>query len=141
MVNVTVVNDNGEVVSQEVVSRNASLQNVDGESFAPSVVQRIKFDNKGQMSSITSECGETENRRQGNDKAKLTVEGIITEGEIEAMRSLKNQEEISLNTDVFQGNVIVERLSITQESGLLYISLTGEEKSLAFNFQLQLKEP
>lgn len=144
MVTVSVVNNNGDVVEQELISRPASLKAENDEqsqALDPSIVQRIKFDNKGQMSSITSECGETENRRQGNDKAKLTVEGIITADEIQQMRSLKNKERISFNSDVFQGIVIVERLSITQENDLISISLTGEKEKLAFKFQLQLKEP
>lgn len=141
MANIGIVNDEGQQVEREVVSRNANLQSDAVGSLSPSVVTRVKFDNKGQMSSITTECGETENRRSGNNKPNLAVEGIITEDEIDDLRSLKNQEEITFVSDIYKGNVIVERLSIVQTQDLLYYKPNNGEKQLAFEFQMQLKQP
>lgn len=141
MANIGIINDAGQQIEREVFSRKANLRAENVGEIDPSVTQRIKFDNKGQMSSITSECGETENRRQGDNKAKLTVEGIIRESEIDDMRDLKNQETIRFVSDIFRGEVIVERLSIAQKSDLLYYKPDGGEQELAFSFQLQLKQP
>jgi len=147
MATIGVINDDGQEVEQRIFSKTANFeaQNSNGQTvveFNPSITQRIKFDNKGQMSSITSECGETENRRQGDNKAKLTVEGIISgDDEVRAMRSLKNRETIQFSSDIFGGTVIVERLSIAQKSDLVYYKPNGGEKELAFSFQIQLKEP
>jgi hypothetical protein len=141
MASVGVISEDGEVIEREVFSREANIASDNVGEINPSVTQRIKFDNKGQMSSITTECGETENRRQGNNKPKITVEGIIVESEIDDMRSLKNEEEITFISDIFKGDVIVERLSIMQKEDLIYFKPDGEEQELAFNFQLQLKQP
>lgn len=141
MANIGIINDEGQQVEREVVSRNASIQSDTVGSLNPSVITRVKFDNKGLMSSVTTECGETENRRAGNNNPNLTIEGIITEDEIDDLRSVKNQEEVSLVSDIYKGNVIVERLSITQTQDLLYYKPNNGEKQLAFEFQMQLKQP
>lgn len=141
MANIGIINDAGQQIEREVFSRKANIRSENVGEIDPSVTQRIKFDNKGQMSSITSECGETENRRQGDNKASLTVEGIIRRSEINDMRALKNQETIKFYSDIFEGDVIVERLSIAQKSDLVYYKPNGGEKELAFSFQLQLKQP
>lgn len=141
MANIGVISENGEVIEREIFSREANILSENVGEINPSVTQRIKFDNKGQMSSITTECGETENRRQGDNKPKITVEGVIVESEIDDMRSLKNEETITFISDIYKGDVIVERLSIAQKQDLLYFKPTGGEQELAFSFQLQLKQP
>lgn len=141
MASIGVIDENGVEQEQSIISREATVQSDNVGEIDPSVTQRIKYDNKGQMSSLTSECGETENRRQGDNKPKLTVEGIIVEGEIGDLRSLKNQEEITFISDIYEGSVIVERLSIVQSQDLLYYRPNGGDKQLAFEFQMQLKQP
>lgn len=140
MAKVGIITDEGQPTQTEIFSKEATIQADNFGQFSPSVVQNIKYDNKGQMSSITTECGETENRRQGNQKAKITVDGIIGESEIEQMRALKNREEIRFASDIIQTRVIVERVSIAQKADLNWIELGGEQE-LAFSFQVQLKEP
>jgi len=141
MARLGIIADSGEQTTTEVISRKASINSEPTGEFDPSVVQRIKFDNKGQMSRITTECGESENRREADEKPKITVEGIITEDEIGPMRDLKNTENFTFVSDIFSGEVIVERLSITQSEDLLYVEMGGGEKELAFDFQMQLKQP
>jgi len=140
MPSIGIINEDGVQVEQQVVSREASIESDARGEINPSIVQRVKFDHKGQMSSITSECGETENRRQADNNANITVEGLIQNDEINDLRSLKNEEEILFVSDIFSGNVIVERLSIVQSTDVLYLKVGGEEE-LAFNFQMQLKQP
>jgi len=139
--NVRVIDDEGGRITREIISRDAALQGDSIGQITPSVVQNIKFDNKGQMSSLTSNCGETENRREGDNKPTLTVEGIIGESEIDQMRALKFQDNISFVSDVYRGDVIVKRLSIEQSADLLSIKPNNSEEELAFTFQLQLEEP
>lgn len=141
MANIGIINDAGEQIEREVISRKANIESEQVGSLSPSVVTRIKFDNKGQMSSITTECGETENRRQADKKPNIAVEGIIVEDEIDDLRALKNQTEITFVSDIFKGNVIVERLSIVQSQDLLYYKPNNGDKQLAFEFQMQLKQP
>lgn len=139
--NVRVIDDEGGRTTREIISRDAALQGDSIGQVAPSIVQTVKFDNKGQMSSLTSNCGETENRREGDNKPSLTVEGIIGESEIDNMRALKFQDTISFVSDVYRGDVIIKRLSIEQSADLLSIKPNGDEEELAFTFQLQLEEP
>lgn len=144
---VNIIGPNGGTERRETLSTTASIESeeTDGE-FVPSVVQQIKFDNKGQMSRITTECGESENRREADEKPKITVEGILTKDEIGPMRALKNVESFQFVSDIFSGQVIVERLSIVQSNNLLYIEKTNGDdgsgdKELAYEFQMQLKQP
>lgn len=141
MVQLGIIADSGERTTTDVISRKASIQSEPTGEFDPSVVERIKYDNKGQMSRITTECGESENRREADEKPKVTVEGIIVEDEIGPMRALKDTENFTFVSDIFSGNVIVERLSIVQTSDLLYLQKDGGEKELAYEFQMQLKQP
>lgn len=139
--NVRVIDDEVGRTVNEIISRDAALQGDTIGQVTPSIVQNVKFDNKGQMSSLTSNCGETENRREGDNKPSLTVDGIIGESEIDEMRALKFQDTISFVSDVYRGDVIVKRLSIEQSADLLSIKPNSGEEELAFTFQLQLEEP
>lgn len=140
MPSIGIINENGVQVEKDIVSREASIESDERGEINPSIIQRVKFDHKGQMSSITTECGETENRRQSDNNPNITVEGIIQSDEIRDLRSLKNEEKILFISDIFSGNVIIERLSIVQSTDILYLKIGGEEE-LAFNFQMQLKQP
>lgn len=141
MANIGIINDEGEREERRVFSKTANISAENVEPFQPSVVQRLKYDHKGQMSSITTECGETENRREGDNKPNITVEGVITKDELGPMKSLKEREEISFVSDLYEGRVVIDRLSITQTPDLLYYKEEGGEKKLAFEFQMQVKQP
>jgi hypothetical protein len=151
MPTVRVVNDDGQIVTQEVLSRNCSvlkyLREDDGErvfedEFSPSIVQRVEYDHRGQSSSVTSVCGETENRRESDQQPDITVEGIIKESEIPSLKDLKRGDEITLVSDVHQGQVYVKRVTIEQSTDIIkYVPEGGDEEELAFSFQLQLGQP
>lgn len=141
MASIGIINDQGEQIERDVFSRDATIQADEVGEISPSVTRRVKFDNKGQMSSITSECGETENRREADKRPKLTVEGVIIEDEIDDMKALKNLDQITFVSDIHKGDVIIERLSIIQSENLIYYQPTGGDKELAFEFQMQLKVP
>lgn len=145
MASIRVINEAGELEIRETVSREAAVYRYDSDNdlqdqFEPAVVQRVEYDHTGQTSQITSVCGETENRRESDDKPDMTVEGVITESQLASAKALREGEKIRLVSDVHQGDVFVKRLTITQESSLVHYIENGQEE-LAFSFQLQLKQP
>jgi hypothetical protein len=140
MASIRVINEAGELEVQETVSREATVSPSDRDDFSPAVTQRVEYDHSGQSSSITTVCGETENRRESDEKPDLTVEGILTENQLEQAKSLREGEEITFVSDVHSGNVFVKRLTISQEADLVHYIENGDEQ-LAFTFQLQLKQP
>lgn len=144
MTSIRIVDEVGEVVEREVLSRDAAVIPEDDnlERFVPSVVQRVEYDHKGQTSSLTSVCGETENRREGDNNPDITIEGIVTTDEIPQAKQLKEGQEITLVSDVHQGQVFVKSLTIEQTQDLIhYIPDESDEEQLAFTFQLQLGQP
>lgn len=140
MASIRVINEAGELEVQEVVSREATVSPSDRPDFTPAVVQRVEYDHTGQQSSITTTCGETENRRESDEKPDMTIEGVIVEDQLEPIKQLKEGEEITLVSDVHQGQVFVKRVTIEQTPDLIHYIENGEEQ-LAFGFQLQLKQP
>lgn len=140
MASIRVINEVGELEVQDVISRGAVVSPTDREDFEPAVAQRVEYDNTGQTSSISSVCGETENRRESDEKPDMTIEGILTQDQLETAKSLKEGEKITLISDIHQGTVFVKRLTIEQNQDLIHYIENGTEQ-LAFTFQLQLKQP
>lgn len=140
MASIRVINEAGELEVQDVVSREATVSPSDRPDFTPAVTQRVEYDHSGQSSAITTTCGETENRRESDKKPDMTIEGILTEDQLEPAKQLKEGEEITLVSDIHQGQVFVKRLTIEQTPDLIHYIQDGQEQ-LAFGFQLQLKQP
>lgn len=140
MPSIRVINDQGDLQVREVVSRNATVSPQQGDNFSPAVVQRVEYDHKGGSASVTTVCGETENRRSSDKKPDITIEGIITEPQLDTAKQLREGDEITLVSDVHQGRVFVKRLTIEQNSDIVEYIENGESE-LAFAFQLQLKQP
>jgi len=156
------VDDDGETVEQELISRRAAIfpgsalehfedsgfdTGLDpgvvttGDEFRPTLVERVEFDHEGGMSSITTVCGETENRRESDKKPRIVVEGIAVEDDLSELRRLKTMDSPILVSDVFQGEVEVRRVTVEQNTDLIeYIPENGEPQ-LAFSFQLQFRQP
>jgi len=159
MPTIQIVDDTGTVTETEVISRGAAIltdvqavnvgteiptfEDINDENpdvFVPAVTRRVEYDNKGVMSSITTDCGETENRREADEKPNITLEGIITESQIPAAKSLKSLNKIILISDIERGEMVIERVTISQDTDLLSYITNGNEE-LAFSFQMQLKQP
>lgn len=142
------VNDNGEVVEEKLLNRrvtfvegtDTTVNESEGE-FRPAMVKRVEYDNKGQMSSITTVCGETENRRESDKKPRIVVEGIITESQLPQLRGIKNIDQLTLVSDVFQGQVAVKRVTVEQNTDIIEAEFDGGDTELAFQFQVQLRQP
>lgn len=109
--------------------------------FYPAVVNSVEYDHEGQMSSITSTCGETENRRSGDNLPDVTIDGIITESQLQDAKTLEQGQQITVISDVHSGNVLVKRVTITQSTDVMYYHTDGGDEELAFSFQLQLGQP
>lgn len=153
---ITIINENGEMVEREVVNRGVAFvkdadlngpgeyldQNGDEQNIIePAVAQRVEWDHKGVMSQIMTVCGETENRREGDNKPNITVEGIVTDDNLEALKTLEKGDEIIFVSDVDQNKVIVKRVSVEQSTDIVHFTPDGGERKLAFGFQVQLKYP
>lgn len=160
------VNDDGETVQEEVLSRRVTFfegdpgdeVNVDPDSgvgvfdtvtvsdesegeFRPAVVERCEFDHEGEMSSLTTVCGETENRRESDEKPRLVVEGVLVEGQLPQLREIQRVDELTMIADIYQGQVEVKRVTIEQTTDIIEFIPDGENPQLAFPFQLQLRKP
>lgn len=145
MTSIRIINEAGQLELRETVSRNAVVYRYDSQDqkqdqLEPAVVQTVEYDHTGQTSQITTVCGETENRRENDDKPDMTISGILTSSQLETAKALRDGEKVRLVSDVHQGDVFVKRLTITQDSDLVHYIEDGEEE-LAFSFQLQLKQP
>jgi len=148
MPTITYVNDEGQVVEEELTSRRVTfveggddqIDQSEGE-FRPAVVERLEYDHEGQMSSITTVCGETENRRESDEKPKIIVEGIVTESQIPQMQALKQLDAVTLVSDLYQGQVEIRRVTIEQTTDLIEAEFDDGETELIFAFQIQLRAP
>lgn len=160
MPTIKIRNEEGEVVEEEITSRRAVLveitedepdflfEGLDQLSFTdvnvilePAVPQRIEWDHEGEMSNIMTNCGETENRRQGNKGPELTFEGIITEDQLDSAKTINQGDNVTLVSDIHQGPVEVRRATIEQNNDIISFKEDGGGEKLAFPFQLQLKQP
>lgn len=156
------VNDEGETVEEEVLSRRVTFfegtPDTDTEAdgvgifnevtasddigeFRPAVPQRVEFDHEGDVSSVTTVCGETENRRESDQKPRIIVEGLVVEEQIPQIRQIQRAEQLTLISDLFQGEVEVKRVTIEQNTDRIEFIPDGGQAELAFPFQLQLRQP
>jgi hypothetical protein len=156
------VNDDGETVQEEVLSRRVTFfegslnddditvdngvfdtatVSDDVGQFRPAVVERSEFDHEGKMSSLTSVCGETENRRETDEKPRLIVEGILVEDQLPQFREIQRANELTMVADIYQGQVEVKRVTLEQTTDIIEFIPDGGDPQLAFPFQLQLRKP
>jgi hypothetical protein len=141
MASVIIVNELGEQTQQEVISREFLVEVEDGTNFEPAVTERVEYDHRGQTSSVTTVCGETENRRESDEQPDITAEGVVTQDQLQPLKDLKRGQRITVISDIHSGQVLVKRVTIEQSGDIVsYIPDSGEEK-LAFSFQLQLGQP
>jgi hypothetical protein len=141
---IRVIDEAGQTQEQRVADSNTSFvveRNNDEAEITPAVVQRVEFDGDPDMSTITTVCGEKENRQSSEKKADLTVEGVITESQLSDMKTIDEGDSITLLSDIHDARVIVNRISIEQKTDLVEFVPDGGTPELAFAFQLQLKEP
>jgi len=139
MATVTIVRENGQRDQVEFTS-NATLEREDGETFQPSVVQRMEYDAEGEDSSITTNCGETEQRQEGAKPPDIVMEGIVGESELPQLKGLRS-EYITLVSPTHSGEIYVRRVTIEQTADVVDITLNGGETEKAFGYQLQLRQP
>jgi hypothetical protein len=127
---------------RRIISKDVEFVPDEQPDFEPAVVQRVEYDNEGQMSQVTTVCGESENRRTGENLPKLTVEGIITEQQLKRARGLRAASRVVMVSDLYTGEVTIRRLTIEQTADLVSIKLEDDDvERQAFSFQIQVKQP
>lgn len=157
MASLRVRGEDGSIVERQVFSRRATLFSdiedvADGVAvnetgnfnveLDPAVVQSVEYDHRGQTSSITSQCGETENRRASDELPDIAIEGVLVESQLDDAKQLKEGDRITLVSDLYQGPVFIKRLTITQDTDIIhYVPNGSNEEELAFSFQLQVGQP
>jgi len=144
MAQLRVIDETGTEQLVRVADSNTSLiveEGTDEREFTPAVVQRVEFDGDPDMSTITTTCGEKENRNESETKADVIVEGVVVRSQLQDMKNLDEGDRITLLSDIHDGEVIIKRISIEQNSDLVEYVPDGGSPELAFSFQLQLKEP
>jgi hypothetical protein len=145
MAQLRVIDENGNEQLVRVADSNTSLvveETGDTQTeFVPAVVQRVEFDGDPNMSSITTVCGEQENRQESETKADIVIEGVVVQSQLPDIKNLEEGQRITLLSDVHDSEVIIKRISIEQSADLVEYVPDGGQSELAFNFQLQLKEP
>jgi len=139
--------EDGQVISRDLYSHDVAIipsepdENQRGvERFEPAIVEEIEYDNEGQSDTTTTVCGESETRRTGDKNPDITMNGVVTSDGKDELKSLKRGQEITLISDVENGQVAVKRATVTQSADLVSYQETGSaEEQLAFTFQLELK--
>jgi hypothetical protein len=105
----------------------------------PAIVDEVDYEHEGEISSITTTCGETENRREADRNPTLTITGWVSELEMESIKSLDKGEEVRVVTDVHTKDMVVKKVNITQKSGDVGIHI-GNVAYLIFKFQVILRQ-
>jgi hypothetical protein len=142
MASVIIVDELGEPTRRDIISREFLVEVEDGKNFEPAVTQRVEYDHRGQTSSVTTVCGETENRRESDEQPDITAEGVVTQDQLQDLKDLKRGQQITVISDIHSGQVLVKRVTIEQSSDIVsYIPDGSDEEELAFSFQLQLGQP
>jgi hypothetical protein len=140
MAEIQVVNENGELVYRDVISKEVIIFGDGDFQFEPSIVQNTEYDDKMKSSSVTTQCGETENRQEGEEKPSLTFECILTEEEKETAKLLKQQAELDVIADIDQDTYFCKRVTVSQSPDLKRMRIGGQEH-IAFSCQIQLRKP
>lgn len=142
MASLIIVDELGEPTRRDIISREFRVVVEDGEDFDPAVTERVEYDHRGQTSSVTTVCGETENRRESDQQPDITAEGVVTQDQLQELKDLKRGQTITVISDIHSGQVLVKRVTIEQSSDVVsYIPDGSDEEELAFSFQLQLGQP
>lgn len=144
MAQLTVIGEDGTRQQVSVTDSNTSIivdEGVEEREFSPAVTQRVEFDGDPDMSTITTTCGEKENRTESETKADVVLEGVITKSQLQDFKNLNEGDRITVLSDIHDGEVIIKRMSVEQTADLVNYIPDGGQRELAFNFQLQLKEP
>ncbi|UBF23175.1 hypothetical protein M1M34_gp024 [Haloarcula tailed virus 2] len=156
--NVTTGTPEGPKTTREVVETVGFVligENADGEEqqFEPAITQDVLIENDNETSSVRDQCGRVENRNQGSKGIRYTVEGILTNENVEAddptvANNLKPSDVIDLQnfttlrmiSDIDSSEIIVKNFSLRQNTDIISID-TGSGSKQAFPFQLQLQRP
>ena len=134
-----IIGETGEEQRREVSDSGLTFRRDDGTTVEPTITQRVEYDASGEDSTTTTVCGETEQRKESESKPDLVVEGILSFPDMNAMKSIQNQN-VDVTCPIHTGEVYVKRLTIEDNAKLHKIYIDGEDYD-AYKFQTQLRQP
>jgi hypothetical protein len=100
----------------------------------------MEYDAEGEDSTITTNCGETEQRLESEAPPDIVIEGIISGTHLNKLKNIRSQY-ITLTSPLYDGETYVRRVTIEQTADLGDITPNNGETRLAFGYQLQLRQP
>lgn len=140
MPSLRIIGGRGGVETVETQGKRVTLVLDGDEQFQPALVNRVEFDNEGEISTLSYDtCKKTEHRRETNPKADVVIEGVVGESQLPTMKSLHDHTDITLVSDLFTGPTTVRRVIIEQTTDLVEIIPEGSGAELAFSFQLTVR--
>lgn len=134
---------------REVVVEGHSVVIESGDAtLEPVWVSEAKTNLNGNSDTMTTNCGDTLVRRQGNNNWNITIDGIITQDQLGTLQTIGvSNAPVQVDAEVLgsqSGEFVVKDLSITHSDELNTIDVPtddGVKSKPAYNFQLQLKAP
>lgn len=151
------IDGNSTITTQDVFQTDDVTFKINGVNFQAAVILDMEMELDGDFSSISDQCGRTENRRRGDSGWTLTIDGIVTpeepntvlrSNETPANLSLARLKEIGSAAQLEVNSLLtgkdtlyeVKNIVIKQSNDLIDIDV-GDGPQDAIQFQLQLKQP
>lgn len=128
----------------EVKGKSVTIE-TDDFTLEPSYVESITLEVSGDTEPQKDQCGHTEVKKNGDANWTITMEGIITDENLDELKFLGRMDVSAfLACDVHTGDVIAQDASINWKDDLSYIHVPTrggiEQVGNAYRFQLQMKE-
>lgn len=121
---------------------DVTIESLDGElSVNPFYVRMVDVTEMANDTSHTSMCGKSVYEKNGDKPARATIEGVVLESELRTLEEMNvDAAPVRVVSDVHTGVVEFDQFTKTQKNSLNYAAYQGEQKELAFAFQLQTKD-
>lgn len=128
---------------EQVTLHGKSFKITGAASFEPEYVSDIELDLTAKSESITDQCGHTEVRKNGDTNWTLSVEGIMSDAQLESFKNVARIDEtVTATTILHSGEMTVDTATLTQREDDVRIEfLNSGTDGMAIHFQMQLKEP
>lgn len=135
--------------TREVVVEGHSVAfEVDGTVLEPVYVSEAKTNLNANSETLTTDCGDTEVRRNGDTNWNFTCDGIITQDQLSTLQSIATSEDtVFVDAEILgsrSGPYVVKDCSITHSDELNTIDVPTDDGSAskpAYTFQITLKSP
>lgn len=133
---------------QRVIEGHSVVVEAGEITLEPVYVSEAKINLNSNDETLTTNCGDTEVRRNGSMNWNITVDGIVTESQLEDLRAIgETNDAITVDAEILgsrSGPYIVKDLSITHSDEMNTIDIPsndGAKTHFCYEFQLQCKSP